>query len=324
MGDYNGIGPEVALKTLDEIDLSKSTPVWIGDVNVFLKTVDQMGAQLPYRTMEHPDDIREGVVNIYPISIDRTINMELGRVCSEAGLASMISVESGIHLCLEKKCHALVTSPISKESISKAGYTVPGHTEFLAQKTGTQDYMMILTGEKIRVGLSTIHIPVKQIAENIRFELLIRQIKILNSSLNQDFGISEPRIAVLGLNPHAGDGGVLGDEEINHILPAVEYANSHSMNVEGPFSADGFFATGAYKDYDAIFAMYHDQGLIPFKTISFGYGVNFTAGLPIIRTSPDHGTAFAIAGKNMADYRSFKEAYTLALKMANHRFRLDV
>lgn len=323
MGDYNGIGPEVALKTLEKIDLTKSTPVWIGNINIFLEMANQLGTQIPHQTLRGVDHIKDGVVNILPLLNDQKVEVEPGKICSHAGLAAMDSVEYGIQLCLEKKCHALVTSPISKESISKAGYSVPGHTEFLAEKTGSQDYMMILTGEKIRVGLSTVHIPVKRIAEHIRFEVLKRQIKLLNNSLIQDFGIKRPQIAVLGLNPHAGDGGVLGDEEIHHIIPAIEYAKSYSMNVDGPFSADGFFASHSYKNVDAILAMYHDQGLIPFKTISFGNGVNFTAGLPIIRTSPDHGTAFTIAGKNTADYQSFNEAYLLATKMAYHRVRLN-
>lgn len=321
MGDYNGIGPEVALKTLVKSDLRKSIPVWIGIPDVFYTTLDQIDSQLPHRIMSSPDDVKEGIFNIYPLPINTTFNIEYGNITAEAGKAAMMAVENGIRLCLEKKCHALVTSPISKEAISKAGYSVPGHTEFLAEKTKSDAYMMILTGEKMRVGLSTIHIPVKNISENIRFEKLNHQIEILHHSLVYDFGITDPKIALLGLNPHAGDGGVLGDEEIDHIIPAIQKANRGNRSVDGPFSADGFFASGTYKQYDATLAMYHDQGLIPFKTISFGHGVNFTAGLPIIRTSPDHGTAFAIAGLNRADSQSFTEAYQLAIKMANHRFR---
>lgn len=323
MGDYNGIGPEVALKSLEKLDLSRSTPIWIGIPEVFLMTMDQIGIQLAHRLMNKSGDIKEGVINILPVQMGPSCNVEYGTIQAEAGKAAMISVEHGVQLCLGKKCHALVTSPISKEAISKAGYSVPGHTEFLAEKTDSESFMMILTGEKMRIGLSTIHIPVKNISANIRYEKLIQQIQILHDSLVKDFGITDPRIAVLGLNPHAGDGGVLGDEEINHIIPAIHHANKGSITVDGPFSADGYFASGTYKQFDATLAMYHDQGLIPFKTISFGHGVNFTAGLPIIRTSPDHGTAFAIAGKNSADSQSFSEAYMLALKMANHRFRLD-
>ncbi len=323
MGDYNGIGPEVALKTLEKSNLNKSTPIWIGIPEVFLMTMDQIGIQLNHRIMNNSEDINEGVINIYPISMEPSVNVSYGTIHAEAGKAAMFAVEKGIQFCLEKKSHALVTSPISKEAISKAGYAVPGHTEFLAEKTDSKSFMMILTGEKMRVGLSTIHIPVKNISENIRFEMLNQQIQILHDSLVNDFGINEPRIALLGLNPHAGDGGVLGDEEIKHIIPAIQKVNGNALLVDGPFSADGYFASGTYKQYDATLAMYHDQGLIPFKTISFGYGVNFTAGLPIIRTSPDHGTAFAIAGLNRADSQSFTEAYLLALKMANQRFRLD-
>lgn len=323
MGDYNGIGPEVALKTLEKLDLNRSTPVWIGHPEVFLMTMNQINTPLPHRIMMNSDDIKEGVINVYPIPSDSPLNVEHGKINDVAGNAAMVSVELGIQLCLEKKCHALVTSPISKEAISIAGYTVPGHTEFLAEKTNSNSFMMILTGEKMRVGLTTIHIPVKNISENIHFEKLNKQIQILHKSLMNDFGIADPKIALLGLNPHAGDGGVLGDEENNHIIPAIEHANNRGLSVDGPFPADGYFASGTYKQFDATLAMYHDQGLIPFKTISFGYGVNFTAGLPIIRTSPDHGTAFAIAGLNRADSQSFIEAYLLALKMANRKFRLD-
>lgn len=323
MGDYNGIGPEVALKTLEKIDLNSSTPIWIGIPDVFLMTMEQIGIQLPHHLMKKSDDVKEGIINIYPILMDSSCKVEYGKIHAQAGKAAMISVEQGIQLCLKKKCHALVTAPISKEAISSAGYSVPGHTEFLAEKTASDSFMMILTGEKLKVGLSTIHIPVKEISENIRFEKLNQQIEILYNSLVKDFGIIDPKIGVLGLNPHAGDGGVLGDEEINHIIPAIQKANLSSITTDGPFSADGYFATGTYKKYDATLAMYHDQGLIPFKTISFGYGVNFTAGLPIIRTSPDHGTAFAIAGLNRADSQSFNEAYLVALKMVNHRIRLD-
>lgn len=323
MGDYNGIGPEVALKSLEKSNLSESTPIWIGIPEVFLKTMDQIGIRLNHRIMNNLDDIKEGIINIYPVPMDPSFNMNYGSISADAGKAAMIAVEKGIDFCLTKKSHALVTSPISKEAISKAGYSVPGHTEFLAEKTKSRSYMMILTGKKMRIGLSTIHIPVKNISENIQLEKLNHQIQILHDSLVHDFGIKKPRIALLGLNPHAGDGGVLGDEEINHIIPAIENAKSNALLVDGPFSADGYFASGTFKQYDATLAMYHDQGLIPFKTISFGHGVNFTAGLPIIRTSPDHGTAFAIAGLNRADSQSFNEAYLLALKMVKQRFRID-
>lgn len=323
MGDYNGIGPEVALKTLEKLNLNESTPIWIGIPEVFFKTMDQIGISLSHWVMSHSEDIIENVINIFPIPLNQAISVDYGSIQAEAGKAAMMSVEQGIQLCLDKKCHALVTSPISKEAISKAGFTVPGHTEFLAEKTQSENYMMILTGEELRVGLSTIHIPVKSIAENIHVAKLKEQIEILHNSLISDFGLNDPKIALLGLNPHAGDGGVLGDEELNHIIPAIKDANLRSFSVDGPFPADGYFASGTYKQYDATLAMYHDQGLIPFKTLSFGHGVNFTAGLPIIRTSPDHGTAFAIAGMNRADSQSFTEAYLLALKMANYRFRFD-
>ncbi|MEX0944266.1 MAG: 4-hydroxythreonine-4-phosphate dehydrogenase PdxA [Balneolaceae bacterium] len=319
MGDYNGIGPEVSLKSLNKIDLSLSTPVWIGSTHVFEQIRNQVKLKHPYEYIRSEDELKTGQVNV--LEVDRAVEPMIvaGRLSAEAGRLSMISVEKGIDLCLSNLCNALVTAPISKEAISKAGYTVPGHTEFLSEKTNTKSVMMILTSDVLRVGLSTIHIPVRNISKWITADRLLDQIIILHNSLVNDFGLSDPRIAVLGLNPHAGDGGVIGDEEVLYIKPAIQAANDHNYRVKGPYPADGYFASGSYKNFDMTLAMYHDQGLIPFKTLSFGKGVNFTAGLPIIRTSPDHGTAFDIAGKNCADENSFIEAYRLAVNMVNNR-----
>ena len=323
MGDYNGIGPEVALKCIKKQSLSKTTPLFIGHREVFDYYSAKLGYHIPYQCITDPEEIRQGVVNIWNSSKEIEIELCPGKITRNAGEASMKAVETGIHFCLNGYCDALVTSPISKEAIHGAGYTVPGHTEFLAGKTDTSDYIMILVSGKLRVGLVTGHIPVKDVADKIRKKLIIKQIRTLNHSLKEDFGIKSPKIAVMGLNPHTGDGGVLGSEEISDITPAIQFVNDDKILAEGPFPADGFFGSRMDRKFDAILAMYHDQGLVPFKTLSFGTGVNFTAGLPIIRTSPDHGTAFDIAGKSRADDQSFTAAYHLAAEMAITRSKAD-
>ena len=231
----------------------------------------------------------------------------------------MKAVEAGIDACLSGETAALVTAPISKEAITLGGYDVPGHTEFLMEKTSSDQVLMMLVSDAFRVALATIHIPVRNIVTNLTADLLKTRLKILHQALQNDFGIANPKIAVLGLNPHGGDGGVIGREEIELIQPVVNQMNENGLNLHGPYAADGFFGKSMHNDFDAVFAMYHDQGLIPFKALTFGRGVNVTAGLPIIRTSPDHGTAFDIAGKNQADAGSFKAAYSLAATLAEQK-----
>lgn len=319
MGDYNGIGPEVILKSFRQPVSENTTPVILGRPEVFefyARTIDD--------TPEFKliDSIREavaGTLNLLPCCNDSVIELNPGSVSGRAGLAAMNAVETGIEACLSGKADALVTAPISKEAIHLAGYTVPGHTEFLAEKSGTQDYMMILASGSLRVGLATGHIPVRRIPEELSKMLIISKLKSLHNSLKNDFGIDQPKIAVFGLNPHAGDGGVLGSEENDIIIPALHEATKMGFQTDGPFPADGFFGSGLHREYDGILAMYHDQGLVPFKALSFGSGVNFTAGLPFVRTSPDHGTAFGIAGLNRADERSFHEAFRLAVELATNR-----
>jgi 4-hydroxythreonine-4-phosphate dehydrogenase len=316
MGDYNGIGPEIILKALNKTDLNQSIPVIIGNYSVINAYSRLLNFNLPVKPINDFRSVESGNIYLYNIFPGFDLPVNPGKITAEAGGAAMEAVDFGVKCCMESKCHALVTAPISKEAISLAGYTVPGHTEFLAEKTSAKKYMMILASDVMKVGLATIHIPLKEVAGSINRESLTEQIYLLNDSLISDFSIKEPIIAVLGLNPHAGDGGVLGREEIEIIEPVVKRLSQNGIKAEGPFAADGFFGSRLHENFDAILAMYHDQGLIPFKTLSFGKGVNFTAGLPIIRTSPDHGTAFNIAGKNQADEQSFIQAYKLAAEMA--------
>lgn len=320
LGDYNGIGTEVVLKTLADPDTKNTTPVILGSSHVVDFYIEKLGIDISYHTVSSSAQIKDDVINLYevfPNGLDE--NIHPGEISENAGACAMKAVEKGIQLCMKEKTHALVTAPISKEAVNEAGYNIPGHTEFLAEKTNCPDYMMMLVNNGLRVGLVTIHVPISQVPRLLTIPNVWRYIRILNKSLKNDFNIKKPAIAVLGLNPHAGEGGVIGDEEIRIIGPAIRKAQQNDLNVDGPFAADGFFGNRMYKKYDAILAMYHDQGLVPFKTLSFNSGVNFTAGLPIIRTSPDHGTAFDIAGKNKASNASFKKAYLQAAEMAHNR-----
>jgi len=316
MGDFNGVGPEVILKHLSNVDLSSSTPLLIGSETVFQFYEKSLNIRVARHRISETSEIKEGSVNILSISdIDKS-DIQQSKITKSAGLAAMKAVEYGINSCLAGQTDALVTAPISKEAIHKAGYNYPGHTEFLAEKTGTELVTMILATDQLRVGLLTGHIPLKEVAGAINTNDIIYKIESLDKSLKENFGIEHPKIAVMGLNPHAGDGGVLGKEETKYIAPAVNEVQKKGIVAEGPFPADGFFGSRKHTQFDAILAMYHDQGLIPFKALSFGKGVNFTAGLPIIRTSPDHGTAFDIAGQNKANADSFTSAYNLAVKMS--------
>lgn len=320
IGDFNGIGPEVILKVLEKTDLAKSTPVIISPEEVLRHYASLLSVNLDFQIAETANDIQQHSINILPLDFS-VKNFTPGISSQESGKIAMLSIEKGIELLLNEECNALVTAPISKEAVNAAGYNIPGHTEFLASKTNTSSVLMMLVNENLRVALVTTHIPITKVAKAITKDLIKEKIEILHKTLKADFGISSPRIAVFGLNPHEGDGGVIGREEIEIIKPALEEIKENGIKAEGPFPADGFFGQKRYEHYDAILAMYHDQGLAPFKLLSFGKGVNFTAGLPIIRTSPDHGTAFNIAGKGIADPSSFKQAYDLALKLSKKKYR---
>lgn len=322
MGDPNGIGPEVTLKSLQNSNLDRSIPVWVGSKKVWDYYNELLHITLPQKKFpSNHSELQAGSIYLLDIIQDEKVNIHPGEVTAYAGRLAMQSVQKGIELCLDQPAHALVTAPISKEAIKKAGYNVPGHTEFLAQKTGSDEVVMVLASKNLVVALATIHIPLKDVASSLHKKKIQHYLRILNRSLKVDFGLIEPKIGVLGLNPHAGDGGVIGKEEIELIGPAIDELYAEGLGVSGPFAADGYFGNKIYEQFDATFAMYHDQGLIPFKTLTFGKGVNFTAGLPIIRTSPDHGTAFDIAGKNIADQASFQSAYQLAVQMAKKRIR---
>jgi len=319
MGDYNGIGPEIILKSFDRLDKSNTCFVVLGNISVFhfYKSKLQLNTELKEISALKESD--PGSLNVLNVIDDRWIDLEPGSLTAEAGKACMVAVRDALDLCLKGDADALVTAPISKEAIQLAGFDFPGHTEFLAANSGSEDFLMMLVNDTLRVALATIHVALSQVSSLIDEVLILKKLEILDSSLRNDFLINEPTIAVLGLNPHAGDGGVIGREELDIITPALQKASFNNISAKGPFPADSFFGSSNYKDFDAILACYHDQGLIPFKTLSFGKGVNYTAGLPIIRTSPDHGTAYDIAGLNLAGCGSFMSAIKLAIQLANNR-----
>jgi 4-hydroxythreonine-4-phosphate dehydrogenase len=309
LGDPNGIGPEVVLKTLaDDGVHARIEPVIVGSEAVLRVHAAKLGL----------DDVADGLT-VWEVAPGVAPEVAWGQTTATGGRLAMRAVERGADACASGEADALVTAPISKEAITLAGYRFPGHTEFLAQRTHADEFAMMLVSGGLRVALVTTHVPVRDIADLITERAILAKLRILDASLRRDFGIEQPKIAVLGLNPHAGDGGVIGTEEQAVIDLALDAARSEELDVAGPFPADSFFGMRGYDRHDAVLAMYHDQGLAPFKALAMGGGVNFTAGLSIVRTSPDHGTGFDIAGQGIASAGSFREAVLLAAEIAVRR-----
>lgn len=323
-GDINGISYEVMLKTLeDNRILECCTPIIYGSPKVAAYHRKLIDVNLNLNLIGKAEDAVATRVNIINCASDE-IKVDLGKSTPAAGEAAFVALERAIQDLKEGKIDALLTAPINKNNIQSAQFNFPGHTEYLEQLFGnTGDALMILANQSIRVAVVTGHIPVCKISEQLTTEKIGKKIEQFNTSLQKDFGITKPRIAVLGLNPHAGDGGVIGSEEQEIILPAIEQARQNGMICFGPLPADGFFGTDAYTHYDGILAMYHDQGLIPFKVLAMEDGVNFTAGLPVVRTSPDHGTAYDKAGKNQANPNSLRQALYMAIDIVKQRNNHD-
>ncbi|HHU57494.1 MAG TPA: 4-hydroxythreonine-4-phosphate dehydrogenase PdxA [Bacteroidales bacterium] len=318
-GDINGIGYEVIFKALsDPRMLEICTPVVYGSSKV--AAYHRKALNLPPLSMNNVRDGGEAHskrVNLVNCTDDNA-RVELGKATEVGGQAALQSLEKAVEDLKNGAIDVLVTAPINKKVIQSAEFAFPGHTEYLASVfDGTP--LMLMVSDLLRVGVVTGHIPVKEVSAAISKELILEKLKILNATLKNDFTIRRPRIAVLGLNPHAGDDGLLGKEEQELIQPAITEAKKNGLLVFGPFPADGFFGTDGFKKYDAILAMYHDQGLAPFKALSFSTGVNFTAGLPVVRTSPDHGTAYEIAGQDQADPQSLLSAIYTAIDVYNSR-----
>lgn len=320
LGDMNGIGPEVIIKTfLDSRLLKLGTPVIYGSAKIIsfyrkLLEADHFN-YLQLSSTEAPKTKNINVVNCW----EESITVKPGKPTEEAGKYAFISLRQATDDLINGKLDALVTAPINKKTIQQESFKFPGHTEYLIQRCQVRDGLMLMISENLRIGVVTGHIPLQEVPGNITAESILRKLDIMTSSLTRDFGIAKPKIAVLGLNPHAGDQGLLGTEEQTILEPLLQDLKKHGSLVYGPFAADGFFGSQQFHHYDGVLAMYHDQGLIPFKSLSFGSGVNYTAGLPVIRTSPDHGTAYALAGKNRADESSFRAAVFAAMDLVKHR-----
>ena len=320
LGDYNGIGPEVIIKTLtDARILNFCTPIIYGSGALINKTrkllsVENFSFQ-QIRQLSEFDNKRVNVINCW----EEEHELSFGTPTAQSGKAALLSIQAASADLKAGLIDAVVTAPIDKDNIQSEEFHFPGHTEFFTSYFEAPESLMFLVSENLRVATATGHIPVKDVANKLTTEMLIKKLSILLESLKKDFGILKPRIAVLGLNPHAGENGLLGSEEKDVIIPAIRTLKEKGHLLFGPFPADGFFGTRQYQQVDATLAMYHDQGLIPFKTLAFENGVNFTAGLPIVRTSPDHGTAYNIAGKNLAQESSFREALFLALDILRKR-----
>ena len=324
-GDINGVGYEVIFKTFEtEEMLSVCTPVVYGSPKVAIYHRNSCGIQTNFNIVESAADARDGQLNMVNCFGEKEIKIEFGKATEESGNAAFVALERATQELGEGKIDVLVTAPINKNTIQNADFHFPGHTEYIEQRLGNgQKALMILASDRLRVALVTTHLPVSKIAENITKEAVMEKLDILHHSLRRDFGIDMPRIAVLSLNPHAGDGGLLGTEEKDIIQPAVVESFKKGIRCFGPYAADGFFGTGNYLHFDAILAMYHDQGLAPFKALAMDEGVNYTAGLPVVRTSPAHGTAYDIAGKNQADAASFRQAVYAAIDIFRNRQRYD-
>ncbi|MCS7004866.1 MAG: 4-hydroxythreonine-4-phosphate dehydrogenase PdxA [Cytophagales bacterium] len=321
MGDFNGIGPEIIIKVLVDTRLNTlCTPIVYGSGKILTRYKRLIGLEdfsyHQYNSQSFLHEKKPNVINCWAEHIE----IEPGNITEEAGQCAMIALQRSTEDLKAGFLDAVVTAPINKSNIQKAGFAFMGHTEYYEYEFGNgRESLMLMCSESLRIGLLTAHVPLRKVAEMITPELIVKKVQILQNSLQEDFGIQKPKIAVLGLNPHAGESGLLGEEEKEIIAPTLEQLRQSGLIVMGPYSSDSFFGTLQYKNFDAVLACYHDQGLIPFKTLFFETGVNFTAGLPIVRTSPDHGTAYDIAGKGIADATSMRRAIFLALDIVANR-----
>ncbi len=323
-GDTNGVGYEVILKTFADLGmLELCTPIIYGSPKIAAYHRKALNLETNFSIINNAEEARPGRVNLLTC-FDNEVKVELGQPSIEAGQAAFKALDRAMTDYRAGLFDVLVTAPINKATIQNAGFHFPGHTEYIEASVGEgQKALMILMNDILRVALVTTHLPIKDISKAITKEAIIEKATIFHQSLKRDFRISNPRIAVLSLNPHAGDNGLLGSEEKDVIIPAIEELEKHGIQAFGPYPADGFFGSNTYYHFDGVLAMYHDQGLAPFKTIALENGVNFTAGLSIIRTSPDHGTAYDIAGQGIADENSFRQAIYSAIDIFRNRNNYD-
>lgn len=320
VGDINGIGLEIICKTFaDNRLLNYCTPILFANAKLF--NAQRKAINLPeiqFQGIKSLNELNYRKLNIFNVW-EEDVAFQFGEPSKIAGEYAFKSLEAATQRWQNGEIDVLLTAPINKDNMHEAGFAYPGHTEYLQHALGESNHLMLMLSDDMKVGLATSHISLKDVHGSLRIEGILDRLKIIQHCLQMDFSINKPKIAVLGLNPHAGENGLLGTEEQQIIFPAIEEAKKQGILAFGPFPADGFFGASSYKKFDAILAMYHDQGLIPFKTLAFGQGVNFTAGLSRIRTSPDHGTGYAIAGKGIANEASFKQALYAALDIFRAR-----
>lgn len=322
IGDLNGIGSEIIIKTFeDNRMLEFCTPVIFASIKTMSFFKKHFKSAINFHSINHTDQIVDGKINVLNVWKEN-VKINFGEENTTIGAYSVKSLEKATEALKNEAIDVLVTAPIHKHNIQSENFKFPGHTNYLAEKLGGKSLMFMVT-ENLKVGLLTDHVPVKDVPAHITSDLIEDKVKTVYESLVKDFRVNKPKIAVLGINPHAGDNGVIGNEDDKVLKPTLEKIRANNKLVYGPYSADSFFGSGNYKNFDAIIAAYHDQGLIPFKTIAFGNGVNYTAGLNRVRTSPDHGTAFEIAGKGNADNGSFKEAVFTAIQIFKNRIEFQ-
>lgn len=318
VGDINGIGLEVVLKTFEDSRvLDFCTPILFASSGVVNSHKNKLNSEVYVQSIKSLGAVVDGKVNLMDVWNDE-VKINFGVPTKESGAFALKSLEAATLSLKRGEVDLLITAPISKDNIQSEDFQFAGHTEFLEDKL-EGDSLMILMTDSLRMGLITGHVPVAKVSETITKELILSKVDTMYTTLVNDFGIRKPKIAVLGLNPHCGDNGVIGNEDEDLVRPTLKGIQDTGKLVYGPYAADGFFGSGNYKGFDGVLAMYHDQGLVAFKTLSFGSGVNFTAGLSQVRTSPDHGTAFEIAGQNKADHSSFKEALFAGIKIVKTR-----
>ncbi|MEJ6775829.1 MAG: 4-hydroxythreonine-4-phosphate dehydrogenase PdxA [Crocinitomicaceae bacterium] len=326
IGDVNGIGPEVIMKALNDTRLLLDcTPIIYGSSKVFSFHKENLDIkEFVFLNSDSVDGVRDKNINVVNIWKDE-IKFELGKATSDGGRLAFESLEAATSDLASGKIDVLVTAPISKDAMSQSGFKFPGHTEYLADMSGEAEALMLMVAPSLRLGLVTSHIPLKDVTTTLTADKVYDKIKSFAASLTKDFGIRRPKIAVFGVNPHAGESGKMGTEELESIIPGINKAKNEEIIAFGPFPADGFFGSSAQQNYDGVLAMYHDQGLAAFKALSFDEGVNFTAGLPIIRTSPDHGTAYDIVGQDKASGASMRNAIYMAIDVFwNHQLEKEI
>ena len=321
IGDFNGIGPEVVIKCLANAALMKTVdPILVGSAEVFVATAKRLKIKKKFSIVQTASQkVPAGSIPVLNVFTATEKNIQYGVLAPDAGVCCGRAIEQAVRLCMDGSVDAMVTAPASKEALHLAGYSFPGQTEMLAMLSRSDRVMMMFISDAMNVGLTTIHLPIREVADNITAARIVEKLEILHGALVNDLQIKTPSIAVLALNPHAGENGMIGSEEKLIIIPAIQKAVGQGINAKGPYASDGFFATGRQKEYDAILAMYHDQGLIPLKMEGFDNSVNYSAGLRIVRTSPDHGTAFDIAGTGKASPKSMAAAIRLAHMIVDHR-----